>query len=139
MTAAGRGDGRGGRFSGGRPGVSPAGWPPGVPPPDAPGWVRGAVGFLLDHCPPEVRQYAVVTRHPVVLATVAARYATGQQSSAVALLRDARADLGDLVDPPTIAAVLEACEREVRRTRQLVRQVELVAAALQGRRFAPEL
>jgi hypothetical protein len=53
-------------------GYAPPGWPEEVRPPGAPDWERTAVAYLFDCCPPDLRGYEVLRRHPPVLARFAA-------------------------------------------------------------------
>ena len=120
------------------PGV-PAGWPPQVRPPDAPGWERTAVAWLLDLCPPEYRGYGVVTRQPVVLAWLAGHHLEGQLQATRRALATARADLSGAVPPPALRETLEAVEEELARVVAAQRALGLVAQALTGVRFVPRL
>lgn len=117
----------------------PPGWPQEVPPPDAPGWERRAVGWLFDRCPPDLRTYDVLRRHPRALAFVA----TGQVDAALAAVRasiaTARADLRDALPPEAVPEVLDALETEQARLEGDRRALALVAQALAGTRFRPRL
>lgn len=121
------------------PAQVPPGWPQEVLPPQAPGWERSAVAWLLDQCPPEYRAYDVLRAHPVALA----RFARGHVQAAVEAarqgIRTARSDLRDVVAPEVVEAVLGAYDREGRRLVQVGRAVTLVEAALRGERWVPRL
>lgn len=117
----------------------PPGWPSDVPAPQLPGWERAAVAWLLDLCPPEYRAHAVLRQHPVVLARFAAQHVAANVQVAREGLRTVRADLAGLIPPEAVEAVITAYDREGRRLAQAGRQVELVAAALTGRRWVPRL
>ena len=82
------------RFPGEVTGYVPPGWPEGVRPPHTDGWEDTAAAFLLDCCPAEYRGYAVLRRHPVILA----RFAVAHVESQVQACRDGiggvRASLG---------------------------------------------
>ena len=56
---------------------APAGWPERVRPPGSPEWELSAVAFLFDCCPADFRGYAVLQRHPLVLARFAALLDSG--------------------------------------------------------------
>jgi hypothetical protein len=117
----------------------PPGWPAEVLPPQAPGFERSAVAWLLDLCPPDYRAHEVLRRHPLVLARFAAQHVTAGVEAARAGLRTLRADLAGLVPPEAVEAALGAYDREGRRLVRAGRQVELVAAALRGERWVPRL
>ena len=72
------------RFPGEVTGYVPPGWPEGVQPPHTDGWEDTAAAFLLDCCPAEYRGYAVLRRHPVILA----RFAVAHVESQVQACRD---------------------------------------------------
>jgi hypothetical protein len=120
-------------------GHAPAGWPDGVRPPGAPDWQRTAVAWLFDLCPPEYRGYDVLRKHPVVLARFAAGHVAAAREANRDALGSARADLRDVATPEVIEAALAAYAREGDRLAAAGRAVELVEAALRGRRFAPRL
>lgn len=123
----------------GGPRRTPPGWPGAVRPPGAPDWERTAVTWLLDQCPPEYRSYPVVTRHPVALAWLAGHQADGGLRAVRAALAGARADLGDRVPPPALAALMETLEGEQARLIAVRRAVGLVHEALRGHRYVPRL
>jgi hypothetical protein len=120
-------------------GHAPAGWPAEVRPPGAPGWERTAVGWLYDLCPPDYRAYEVLKRYPAVLARFAADHVAAAQEAATKGLGTARAELRDLVPQEAVEAAVAAYEREAHRLVGVARAVELVAQALQGRRFVQRL
>jgi hypothetical protein len=119
--------------------VLPPGWPPQVQPPQAPGWERSAVAWLLDQCPPDYRAYDVLRAHPVVLARFARQHLDAAVEAARAGWRTARADLRDVVTPEVIEAVIGAYDREGRRLAQAARAAGLVEAALRGECWVPRL
>lgn len=121
------------------PELVPPGWPAEVLPPQAPEWQRSAVAWLLDLCPPDYRSYDVLRQHPVVLARFAQGHLTAAVEAARAGLRTLREELRDVVPPEAVEAAIGAYDREGRRLMRTSRQVELVDAALRGRRWVPRL
>lgn len=121
------------------PDLVPPGWPAEVLPPQVENWVRSAVAWLFDLCPPDYRAHEVLRHHPVVLARFAAGHVESGVEAARAGLRTLRADLRNLVPPDVVAAALAAYDREGRRLVQTGRQVQLVDEALRGQRFVPRL
>lgn len=119
--------------------VVPAGWPVEVRPPGVDGWEGSAARWLLDICPPEFRSYAVLRRHPVVLARFAVVQTTASHEAARRALGDARNSLRDFVAPDTTERILDAWEREMARLASRLRSVRLVEEALRGREFRPRL
>lgn len=119
--------------------VAPPGWPAQVRPPDAPGWERTAVNWLLDICPPEYRGYPVLRRHPVVLARFALLHVEACQAAVRRGLSEARAVLRDVAEPVTVEAAVEAWHVEAARLIAERRAVGLLEEALRGRRFVARL
>lgn len=117
----------------------PAGWPPGVPPPDAEGWERAAVAWLLDQCPADYRLYEPLRRHPPALAWLATRHVAAQVEAAREGYRRARVELGESLGPEAVTQLLGVLEREGLRLRAAARAAELVSQALSGGRFVPRL
>jgi hypothetical protein len=118
---------------------APAGWPHGVPPADTPGWERRAVGWLLDHCPPDYRAYVGWRKNPVALAWLARCHLDGQITAMREAYRTARVELGPHVTPEALAEIISQIETEGLRLRAARRGAELIHQALQGRRFVPRL
>lgn len=58
----------------------PRGWPETVLPPGVPDWEQSAADWLLGCCPPDYRGYAVLRRHPSVLARFAGDFIEGTNS-----------------------------------------------------------
>ena len=119
--------------------VAPPGWPGEVRPAGAPHWERTAIGWLLDHCPPEFRGYRVLRQQPVVLARFAALHVEACQETARRGLAESRPALRDYLDPPAIEATVETWQKELARLAALRRAVGLVEEGLRGRRFRPRL
>ncbi len=119
--------------------VAPPGWPHQVRPPDAPGWQRTAVNWLLDICPPEFRSYAVLRRHDVVLARFAVLHVEACQASVRRGLSEARGSLREVAESGTVEAAVDAWQREAARLLAERRAVGLVEEALRGRRFVARL
>ena len=115
----------------------PPWWPEAVHRPGTPDWERSAVGWLLDQVPGEWRAHAVLRRHPVLLA----RLAAGQAAASLEATRDGwrtlRRDVGRELPPEVVEAAMAAYEQEGVRLRELVRQVDAVREALRGRRWVP--
>lgn len=121
-----------------RPAVPP-GWPSEVLPPEAPDWERSAVAWMFDLCPADYRAHEVLRRQPVVLARFAAGHVRSGVDAARAGLATVRADLRGLVPGEVVDAAVTAYEREGARLVRAGRAVELVEAALRGRRYVPRL
>jgi len=119
--------------------VAPPGWPAEVRPPDAPDWERTAVGWLLDQCPPEYRSYAVLRRHPVVLARFGLLHVEACRATTRRALSEARAELRDVVGPDVVEVAIEAWLSEDARLAGVRRAVGLVEEALRGRRFVARM
>lgn len=117
----------------------PPGWPDEVRPPGAPEWEATATAWLFDQCPADFRAYAVLRRHPVVLAGFAARFVEGQLQAARDGLAGVRASLGGHVDPPVLDAAAEAWQRESAHLVRVRRGVALVEEALRGKVFIRRL
>jgi hypothetical protein len=119
--------------------VVPAGWPSGVRPPGAPRWEDTAVGWLLDQCPPDYRQYDGLRRHPVVLARFAAMHAEANAAAAKRGISEARTAFRDVLEPEAIEGAIGMWEREAARLMRLHRAIGLVEEALRGRQFRARL
>ncbi len=121
------------------PAVAPPGWPKDVRPPGVPGWEESAAIWLLDQCPADYRAHDVLRRHPLVLARFASHHVEAALSGARAAYAGARRELGQRVDPETLAAALRALEEEGARLSRTSREVSLVEEALLGTRWRPRL
>ena len=114
---------------------APPGWPKGVLPPGLPDWEATAANWLLDHCPPEYRGYAVMRRHVVVLARFAALHVDASRDAVRRGVSEARAALRGVIATEVIESAILAWQREDARLQALRREVRLVEEALHGRRF----
>jgi hypothetical protein len=119
--------------------VAPPGWPAEVRPPDAPGWERSAVNWLLDLCPADYRRYAGLRRHVVVLARFAVLHVEADQAAVRRGLSEARADLRDVASPDVVEAAVQTFQLEEARLLAVRRAVGLVEEALRGRRYVARL
>jgi hypothetical protein len=119
--------------------VAPPGWPGEVRPPGVDGWERSVDPWLLDICPPELRSYAVLRRHSVVLARFAAVHTEATLEASRRALGEVRTSLRDFVEPETVDRAVQAWEREIARLVARMRAVDLVEQALRGRQFRPRL
>jgi hypothetical protein len=117
----------------------PPGWPPEVRPPGSPEWERTASDWLLDLCPPDYRGYAVLRRHPLALARLAAHHVEGGRQACAAALASLRVDLAGDVDARTLAEVFDVLDAEQARLLAAARAVSLVEDALRGRTYIPRL
>ena len=118
---------------------APAGWPEGVRPPGAPEWELTAAAFLLDCCPADFRGYAVLRRHPEVLARFAAQFVAGQCRAAQEGLAEIRTSLQRVVAPDVVDAAAEVWLEQAARLVRTRRAVTLVEEALRGHVPVPRL
>ncbi len=112
-------------------------WPAEVPRPGTPDWERGAVSWLLDQVPGDWREHAVLRRHPVLLARLAAAEVAASLDAARTGWRTLRRDVGRRLPPEVVEEAMAAYERQGARFNQRTRQVDAVRAALDGRRWVP--
>jgi hypothetical protein len=117
----------------------PPGWPAGVHPPGAEDFERTAVAWLLDVVPPDNRLHGVLRRHPIALAVMARHHVAACVEGARQGYRTTRSELGAVLPPRGIDAVLAAYRAEGRRLVATARAVELVTRALRGEEFTPRL
>src|SRR5437879_37961 len=117
----------------------PPGWPTGVHPPGSQEFERTAVTWLLDVVPPDYRLYGVLRRYPLALATMAAHHTRACVEGARQGYRTARTELAGTLPPHALDTVLAAYHAEGQRLVETVQAVELVAAALRGETFTPQL
>ena len=116
----------------------PLGWPKTVQPPGSEGWEATAVAWLLDLVP-EYRQYTMVCRHPVILASIARHLIHGSVDGARDGYRTVRTDLAGHAPPHAVDAALTAYRTEGRRLAATARAADLVERALRGEVFKPRL
>ena len=120
-------------------GYVPPGWPSAVRPPGAPDWEATASAFLLDCCPPDVRLYGVLRRHPIVLAIFAAKSVDAQVRACTAGLAECRASLAEYVPAGAIESATEAWKDQLAALQRMCREVSLVERALRGAVFVEKL
>ncbi|MFC9972962.1 hypothetical protein ACFVH6_18925 [Spirillospora sp. NPDC127200] len=119
----------------------PPGWPAQVHPPGAEHFEDTALAWLLELVPPEYRRYGVLRRYPIALARMARHHVNAAVDAAREGFRSARVELGGLVPPHGIEAVLETYRQEGARLVALLEAVDLVESALRSRDrpFSPKL
>jgi hypothetical protein len=117
----------------------PPGWPSGVHPPGTEDFERTAQAWLLDTVPPDYRLHGVLRRYPLALAAMAGHHARACVSGAREGYRTARTELGGALPPHALDAVLAAYRAEGRRLVATAQAVDLVARALRGEVFSPQL
>jgi hypothetical protein len=118
--------------------ATPPGWPGEVRPPDAPGWERSAVAWLLDRCPADYRGHPVLSRHPLALAHLAACHVDAELAGLRAARAGARTALIGL-PPSALGETLAALDSEEARLIAARRGVALVTGGLRGERHVPRL
>ncbi|GLZ13214.1 hypothetical protein Acsp04_34490 [Actinomadura sp. NBRC 104425] len=111
----------------------PPGWPAQVHPPGSERFEDTAVTWLLELVPPEYRRHGVLRRYPVALARMARHHVSAAVEAAREGFRTARIELGDVVPPHGVDAVLDVYREEGARMVALLRAIELVDAALRAR------
>jgi len=117
----------------------PPGWPTGVHPPGSEDFERTAQAWLLDAVPPDYRLHGVLRRYPLALAAMAVQHTRACVAGARDGYRTARTELGDALPPHALDAVLAAYRAEGRRLVAAARAADLVARALRGEVFTPQL
>jgi hypothetical protein len=110
----------------------PPGWPAQVHPPGTERFEDTAMTWLLELVPPEYRRYGVLRRYPIALARTARHHVKASVDAARDGFRTARVELGDLVPPHGIEAVLDTYRREGARLVALLQAIELVETALRA-------
>ena len=120
-------------------GYVPPGWPSGVHPPGSEDFERTAVAWLLDVVPADYRLYGVLRRYPLALAAMATHHANACVAGAREGYRTARTQLGDVLPPHGLDALLSAYRAEGRRLVGIAQAVNLVSRALRGEVFTPQL
>ena len=118
----------------------PPGWPAGVHPPGSEDFEATAVAWLLDVVPPDYRLYGVLRRHPdrAGRAWPAIMWRPACEGPREGY-RSARTELGGALPPHGVDAVLEAYRSEGRRLVATAQAVDLMARALRGEVFRPQL
>src|SRR6516225_578148 len=117
----------------------PPGWPSGVHPPGTEDFERTAQAWLLDTVPADYRLHGVLRRYPLALAAMAIHHTRACVTGAREGYRTARTELGAALPPHALDAVLAAYRAEGRRLVATARAVDLVARALRGEVFTPQL
>ena len=97
------------------------------------------MAWLLDVIPPDYRVHGVLRRHPIALAALARHHLAACVEGARLGYRSARTELGDVLPPQGIDAVLAVYSAEGRRLVETARAVDLVGRGLRGEVFAPQL
>ena len=121
------------------PAYVPPGWPDGVHPPGTEDFERTAQAWLLDTVPADYRLHGVLRRYPLALAAMAIHHTRACVTGAREGYRTARTELGAALPPHALDAVLAAYRAEGRRLVATAQAVELVARALRGEVFTPQL
>src|SRR5215472_15528790 len=117
----------------------PPGWPSGVHPPGSEDFERTAQAWLLDVVPPDYRLHGVLRRYPLALAAMAAHHTKACVAGAREGYRNARTEVGGALPPHALEALLAAYRAEGRRLVATAQAVDLVARALRGEVFTPQL
>jgi hypothetical protein len=97
------------------------------------------VTWLLDVVPPDYRLHGVLRRHPIALATMARYHSRACVEGARQGYRTARTELAEVLPEHAVDAVLAAYRTEGQRLAATARAVDLVARALRGEVFKPQL
>lgn len=117
----------------------PPGWPAGVHPAGTEEFESTAVGWLLDVVPPDYRLHGVLRRYPVALAAMARQHCEACLTGARNGYRTARTELGGVLPPHALDAVLATYRHEGGRLAANAAAASLIERALRGERFTPEL
>ena len=117
----------------------PPGWPSGVHPPGTEDFERTAQAWLLDVVPADYRLHGVLRRYPLALAAMAAHHTKACVAGAREGYRSARTEVGGALPPHALEALLAAYRAEGRRLVATAQAVDLVARALRGEVFTPQL
>ena len=117
----------------------PPGWPSGVHPPGTEDFERTAQAWLLDVVPADYRLHGVLRRYPLALAAMAAYHTKACVAGAREGYRNARTEVGGALPPHALEALLAAYRAEGRRLVATAQAVDLVARALRGEVFTPQL
>jgi hypothetical protein len=104
-----------------------------VGPPVGDAWLTEAVAWLLDQCPGDYRGYAVLTRHPRVLAEFTADHVAAQRAGLRNTIASVRSRLRE--EPADVVVrALAAAEREQARLDLVASSVDAVRHVLAARR-----
>jgi hypothetical protein len=117
----------------------PPGWPDGVHPPGSEDFEQTAVAWLLEVVPPDYRLHGILRRHPIALAVLAHHHLAACVEGARRGYRGARTELGEVLPPQGIDAVLAAYRAEGSRLVATALAVDLVGRGLRGETFTPRL
>jgi hypothetical protein len=117
----------------------PPGWPDGVHPPGSEEFEQTAVAWLLEVIPPDYRLHGVLRRHPIALAVLAQHHLAACVEGARRGYRGARTELGEVLPPQGIDAVLAVYRAEGSRLVATALAVDLVGRGLRGETFTPRL
>jgi hypothetical protein len=110
-----------------------------VHPPGSEDFERTAQAWLLDTVPPDYRLHGVLRRYPLALAAMAVHHTRACVVGARDGYRTARTELGGALPPHALDAVLAAYRAEGGRLVATARAADLVARALRGEVFTPQL
>jgi len=110
-----------------------------VHPPGTEDFERTAQAWLLDVVPADYRLHGVLRRYPLALAAMAAQHAKACVAGAREGYRNARTEVGGALPPHALEALLAAYRAEGRRLVATAQAVDLVARALRGEVFTPQL
>lgn len=97
------------------------------------------MAWLLDVVPPDYRLYGVLRRYPLALATMAGHHVRACVEGARQGYRTARTELAEGLPAHALDTVLAAYRTEGGRLVETQQAVELVAAALRGETFTPQM
>jgi hypothetical protein len=110
-----------------------------VHPPGSEDFERTAQAWLLDVVPADYRLHGVLRRYPLGLAAMATHHARACVAGAREGYRNARTEVGGALPPHALEALLAAYRAEGRRLVATAQAVDLVARALRGEVFTPQL
>jgi hypothetical protein len=110
-----------------------------VHPPGTEDFERTAQAWLLDVVPPDYRLHGVLRRYPLALVAMAAHHTKACVAGAREGYRNARTEVGGALPPHALEALLAAYRAEGRRLVATAEAVDLVARALRGEVFTPQL
>jgi hypothetical protein len=110
-----------------------------VHPPGTEDFERTAQAWLLDVVPADYRLHGVLRRYPLALAAMAAYHTKACVAGAREGYRNARTEVGGTLPPHALEALLAAYRAEGRRLVATAQAVDLVARALRGEVFTPQL